>query len=129
LDSTSTNAIIHQEKLDFSKSSGSNGGEEGGDDDDHGRFGLWSIRFSGDDREIVAGASDNALYVYDIETKKVTFRAKAHRLLTVLLNVLWQILTRLVILRNHVNAVAFANASNSNLVFSGGDDALIYGTQ
>ena len=33
-------------------------------------FGLWSLRFSSDGREIVAGSNDASLYVYDLEANK-----------------------------------------------------------
>eukprot|EP01087_Luapelamoeba_hula_P001903 TRINITY_DN116_c1_g2_i3.p1 TRINITY_DN116_c1_g2~~TRINITY_DN116_c1_g2_i3.p1 ORF type:complete len:657 (+),score=79.47 TRINITY_DN116_c1_g2_i3:125-2095(+) len=70
-----------------------------------GSFGLWSVRLSGDGREIVAGSSDNALYVYDIETDKVLLRVQGHS--------------------DDVNSVTFADVSHSNLIFSGSDDCHI----
>lgn len=35
---------------------------------------IWSVRFSGDGREIVAGKSDNSVIVYDIETRQSVLR-------------------------------------------------------
>ena len=34
-------------------------------------FGIWSLRWSADGREIVAGANDACIYVYDVERSKV----------------------------------------------------------
>jgi len=36
-----------------------------------GSFGLWCLRLSADNREIISGSSDNAMYVYDIDAGKV----------------------------------------------------------
>jgi WD40 repeat protein len=30
-------------------------------------FGIWSIKWSGDGREIIAGTNDERVYVYDVE--------------------------------------------------------------
>eukprot|EP00898_Chlorokybus_atmophyticus_P005696 jgi/Chlat1/6127/Chrsp409S05660 len=67
-------------------------------------FCMFSIKFAPDGREIVAGASDNCLYIYDIETKRRTLRVHAHR--------------------DDINSVCFAD-SNPNIVYSGSDDCLI----
>ncbi|CAM6097591.1 unnamed protein product [Calypogeia fissa] len=64
-------------------------------------FGIWSLKFSHDGREIVAGTSDKSIYVYDLEANKPTFRVVAHK--------------------DEVNAVAFADSS-SHLIYSGSDD-------
>lgn len=66
--------------------------------------GIWSIRFSNDAREIVAGAGDRRMYVYDVETKQVVLSVRGHA--------------------DDVNAVCFADQS-SNVLFSGSDDCLI----
>ncbi|KAJ3277733.1 hypothetical protein HK104_003017 [Borealophlyctis nickersoniae] len=68
----------------------------------HESFGVWSVRFSGDGREIVAGASDHCIYVYDIETRKVLHRIPGHL--------------------DDVNAVCFADPTSSHVLFSGSDD-------
>lgn len=34
-------------------------------------FGIWSLRWSPDGREVIAGTGDKSLYVYDVETQKV----------------------------------------------------------
>ncbi|KAI4165162.1 MAG: hypothetical protein LQ342_001030 [Letrouitia transgressa] len=70
-----------------------------------GRFGVWSIRFSGDGREIVAGASDHSVYVYDIESRKSILRIAGHD--------------------DDVNAVCFGDAHSPHILYSGSDDTLI----
>ncbi len=37
----------------------------------HHSFGIWSLRWGSDGREIVAGTGDHSLYVYNIERQKV----------------------------------------------------------
>ncbi|GES76587.1 WD repeat protein [Rhizophagus clarus] len=66
--------------------------------------GLWSIRFSNDSRELVGGASDSNIYVYDIETRNVLLQLNGHD--------------------DDVNAVCFADDS-SHILFSGSDDTYI----
>eukprot|EP00897_Mesotaenium_endlicherianum_P005429 jgi/Mesen1/4914/ME000246S04139 len=66
-------------------------------------FGLWSIQFSADGREIVGGSNDAALYIYDLEAQKPVLKMRAHA--------------------DDVNAVAFADET-SHLIFSGSDDNL-----
>ncbi|KAF9920875.1 hypothetical protein FBU30_009183 [Linnemannia zychae] len=70
-------------------------------DEDHG---LWSVRFSGDGREIVAGGKGK-IYVYDIESRTVLHSVNAHA--------------------DDVNSVCFAEPTSSQVVFSGSDDHLI----
>ncbi|GAA95384.1 hypothetical protein E5Q_02038 [Mixia osmundae IAM 14324] len=67
-------------------------------------FGIWSIRFSGDAREIVAGASRGKIFVYDVEAGKPVLRIRAHD--------------------DDVNAVCFADSLSSNVLISGSDDGL-----
>ncbi|KAJ3033784.1 hypothetical protein HDV00_005824 [Rhizophlyctis rosea] len=64
--------------------------------------GIWSLRFSGDGREIVAGANDCCLYVYDVEMKRVLHRIAGHR--------------------DDVNAVCYADPQSSHILYSGSDD-------
>lgn len=52
--------------LDFS-------GDEDGDE-----FGIFSVKFSNDGRELVAASSNNSIYVYDLEAKKLSLQIKAH---------------------------------------------------
>lgn len=35
-----------------------------------GTFGIWSLRWSADTREIIAGTGDYSVYVYDVERRK-----------------------------------------------------------
>ncbi|XP_021743919.1 LEC14B protein-like [Chenopodium quinoa] len=64
-------------------------------------FGIFSVKFSTDGRELVAGSSDDAIYVYDLEAKKLSLRISAHI--------------------SDVNTVCFAD-ENGHLIFSGSDD-------
>lgn len=41
-------------------------------------FGIFSVKFSTDGRELVAGSSDDAIYVYDLEANKLSFRISGH---------------------------------------------------
>lgn len=66
---------------------------------------IWSLRFSGDNREIVAGTSAATIVVYDIESRSVLHTIDGHN--------------------DDVNAVAFADTSNSHVLFSGSDDSLV----
>jgi len=65
-------------------------------------FGIWSLRFSGDGREIVAGTSDHNVLVYDLETRKTTLKLRKHT--------------------DDVNAVCFGDKSSPHILFSGSDD-------
>lgn len=49
-------------------------------DDDDREFAIFSVKFSTDGRELVAGTNDNhyAVYVYDLEANKVNLRIPAH---------------------------------------------------
>lgn len=42
-------------------------------------FGIFSVKFSTDGRELVAASSDDAIYVYDLEARKLSLRIPAHR--------------------------------------------------
>ncbi|KAL8889938.1 MAG: hypothetical protein Q9215_002863 [Flavoplaca cf. flavocitrina] len=68
-------------------------------------FGIWSIRFSGDGREVVAGTSDHSVYVYDIEAKQSILRIPGHS--------------------DDVNAVCFGDNTSPHILYSGSDDTLI----
>lgn len=65
-------------------------------------FGIWSLRFSGDGREIVAGTGDHSVLVYDIETRKTILKLRKHS--------------------DDVNAVCFGDKSSPHILFSGSDD-------
>ncbi|KAI0468985.1 WD40-repeat-containing domain protein [Xylaria cf. heliscus] len=68
-------------------------------------FGIWSIRFSGDGRELVAGTNSRAIIVYDIETRQVLHHIEGHE--------------------DDVNAVCFADKSSPHILYSGSDDTTI----
>ncbi|KAI1655866.1 WD40 repeat-like protein [Daldinia decipiens] len=70
-----------------------------------GEFGIFSIRFSGDGRELVAGTNASSIVVYDIESRQVLHTIKGHD--------------------DDVNAVCFADKSSPHILYSGSDDATI----
>ncbi|KAI9719156.1 MAG: hypothetical protein M1828_006338 [Chrysothrix sp. TS-e1954] len=70
-----------------------------------GQFGIWSIRFSGDGRELVAGTSAHSVCVYDIETRRTILQIPGHA--------------------DEVNAVCFGDQSSPHLLYSGSDDTTI----
>lgn len=70
-----------------------------------GGFGIWSIRFSGDGKELVAGTNSNSIVVYDIESRQVLHSIVGHE--------------------DDVNAVCFADKSSPHIIYSGSDDATI----
>ncbi|GAD92291.1 WD repeat protein [Paecilomyces variotii No. 5] len=86
--------------LDFSRPRRRAGGFYG---DSH--FGIWSIRFSGDGREIVAGTSGGSVIVYDVERREPTLRLNNHK--------------------NDVNAVCFGDTSSPHILYSGSDDTTL----
>ena len=65
-------------------------------------FGIWSLRFSGDGREIVAGTSDHSVVVYDLERRQSTVRLSNHE--------------------DDVNAVCFGDKLSPHILYSGSDD-------
>ncbi|KAF2476419.1 WD40 repeat-like protein [Lindgomyces ingoldianus] len=71
----------------------------------HTYFGIWSIRFSGDGREIVAGTGDNSVYVYDIERRQSILRIPGHQ--------------------DDVNAVCFGDSLSPHILYSGSDDTTL----
>lgn len=68
------------------------------------RFACFSVKFSHDNREVLGGANDGAIYVYDREAGERTLRIPAHD--------------------DDVNAVSFADSA-SQILFSGGDDGFV----
>lgn len=64
---------------------------------------MFSIAVSSDGREVLGGANDGCLYVFDREQNRRTLQIESHE--------------------DDVNAVAFADVS-SQILFSGGDDAI-----
>uniref|UniRef100_A0A452XTZ0 Uncharacterized protein n=1 Tax=Aegilops tauschii subsp. strangulata TaxID=200361 RepID=A0A452XTZ0_AEGTS len=71
--------------------------------DDESSFGIFSIKFSKDGREIAVGNSNESICIYDLGANKVTERIQAHVA--------------------DVNAVTFADES-SDVLYSGSDDSL-----
>lgn len=71
----------------------------------HTYFGIWSIRFSGDGREIVAGTGDSSVYVYDIERQQSILRIPGHE--------------------DDVNAVCFGDSQSPHILYSGSDDTTL----
>lgn len=68
-------------------------------------FAIWSIRFSGDGRELIAGNNISAIIVYDIESRQVLHNITGHD--------------------DDVNAVAFADPKDPHVLYSGSDDQVI----
>lgn len=71
----------------------------------HNYFGIYSLRFSGDGREIVAGTGDHSVYVYDLETRQSVLRIQGHT--------------------DDVNAVCYGDSSSPHILYSGSDDTTI----
>ncbi|GMK58776.1 hypothetical protein CspeluHIS016_0602180 [Cutaneotrichosporon spelunceum] len=71
----------------------------------HDHFGIWSIRFSADGKEVVAGASSGDIMVYDIAAERRTLKVMGHA--------------------DDVNAVCFADESSTNILISGSDDGYV----
>lgn len=69
---------------------------------DRAGFGIWSLRFSGNGREIVAGTSDHTVVVYDLETQQSVLKLANHE--------------------DDVNAVCFGDVSSPHILYSGSDD-------
>lgn len=69
------------------------------------RHQIWSIRFSGDGREIVAGTSDRSIYVYDLETSQSILRIQGHS--------------------DDVNATCYGDKSSPHILYSGSDDTTL----
>ncbi|KAF1982864.1 WD40 repeat-like protein [Aulographum hederae CBS 113979] len=68
-------------------------------------FGIWSVRFSGDGREIVAGTGDSSVYVFDIERGHSILQIPGHE--------------------NDVNAVCYGDPNSPHILYSGSDDTTL----
>lgn len=68
-------------------------------------FSIFSIRFSGDGRELVAGTRQNTIVLYDIEKRSVIQTIMGHE--------------------NDVNAVCFGDKDEPHLIYSGSDDGVL----
>ena len=72
----------------------------------HEDLGIYSAKFSGDGKEIVAGTSNESIVLYDLIQEKEVYRVpRAHT--------------------NDINTVCFANRENSQVIFTGSDDSSI----
>lgn len=69
--------------------------------DPQSNFGIWSVKWSADGRELVAGTGDSSLYLFDVSRNEVVLRVKGHD--------------------DDVNAVAWAD-DTGNILLSGSDD-------
>ena len=67
---------------------------------------IWSLRFSGDGREVVAGTSEDSVIVYDLETKQPVLNLRDRH-------------------QHHVNAVCFGDTSSPHILYSGSDDTTL----
>ncbi|GJN05215.1 hypothetical protein PR202_ga22825 [Eleusine coracana subsp. coracana] len=73
------------------------------DDDDEFSFGIFSVKFSKDGRELVVGNNNESICIYDLGANKITERIHAHVA--------------------DVNVVTFADET-SDVLYSGSDDGL-----
>lgn len=89
--------------LDLGSSSSGNGAWNGWRT--RGNFAIWSVRFSGDGRELIAGNNDASIVIYDIESRQVLHNIHGHD--------------------DDVNAVCFADPKDPNIIYSGSDDQVI----
>ncbi|GLJ42863.1 hypothetical protein SUGI_0888510 [Cryptomeria japonica] len=64
-------------------------------------FGIFSVKYSTDGRELVAGSGNKSIYVYDLQANKLALQIEAHK--------------------DDVNTVAFADET-CHLIYSGSDD-------
>ncbi|GAM87142.1 hypothetical protein ANO11243_051630 [Dothideomycetidae sp. 11243] len=104
LSATDPNDTSEPHSLDFGNleaSARTRGGR--GTHNDH--WGIWSLRFSGDGREIVAGTSDPSILVYDIDAGCSILKIPGHK--------------------DDVNAVCYGDKSSPHILFSGSDDATL----
>ncbi|VEN35785.1 unnamed protein product [Callosobruchus maculatus] len=68
------------------------------------RFCVFAATFSSDGKEVLGGASDGCLYIYNLQERRRTLKIAAHAY--------------------DVNSVCFADDS-SHIIYSGGDDGLV----
>jgi DDB1- and CUL4-associated factor 11 len=53
-------------------------------DNDNDEFGIFSIKFSTDGRELVSGTSESSICVYDLGADKLSLRIPAHLVLHII---------------------------------------------
>ncbi|KAI6711039.1 WD domain-containing protein [Diplocarpon mali] len=68
-------------------------------------FGIWSIRYSGDGTQLVAGTTGGSIVLYDIESRRSLHKIFGHE--------------------EDVNAVCFADKSSPHILYSGSDDTTL----
>lgn len=66
---------------------------------------IWSLRFSGDGREIIAGTSASSVIAYDLETQEQTLLLRKHA--------------------DDVNAVCYGDKLSPHILYSGSDDTTV----
>ncbi|KAH8499887.1 hypothetical protein H0E87_015217 [Populus deltoides] len=76
-----------------------------GNDDDDDDFGIFSVKFSTDGRELVAASSDNSIYIYDLEANSCSLEF-LHISLMLTWYVLWMKLAISYILEVMITAVS-----------------------
>ncbi|GHJ85883.1 hypothetical protein NliqN6_2285 [Naganishia liquefaciens] len=91
--------------LDFAASAGGGAAARRGMWGGGANFGIWSLRFSADQRELVAGASSGQIMVYDIEARQRILNVYGHD--------------------DDVNGVCFADESSTNVLVSASDDGYL----
>jgi WD repeat-containing protein 23 len=64
-----------------------------------------SVRFSPGGDELLVGAKDNCVYIYDIATSKPILRLRGHT--------------------DEVNAICYGDSNSPHLIYSGSDDTTI----
>jgi DDB1- and CUL4-associated factor 11 len=64
--------------------------------------GIWSLKWSPDNKEIIAGTGDASLYIYDVAAGRTVVRVRGHN--------------------DDVNAVAYADSEDGNIILTGSDD-------
>ena len=75
-------------------------------DQQTGGFGIFSVKFSGDGREIVVGTNRKTIEVYDLIRAQTVYRVpNAHN--------------------DDINTVAFANRDYSDVIYTGSDDSTV----
>jgi len=67
-----------------------------------GSNGIWSLKWSPDNKEIIAGTGDASLYIYDVAAGKTVVKVRGHK--------------------DDVNAVAYADSDSGNIILTGSDD-------
>jgi len=76
-----------------------------GEGHSNGAFGLWAMELSHDGNFLLAGSSDNAVYLYDLEDGRLATSAVSHS--------------------EDVNSVCFLDSRASDVFISAGDDCMI----